>query len=322
MCNIKIVLCPTDFSPVSERGLFLATQACELLGARLVVQHNLDTFPLLYMANPEVLPESETRLLEEQGLEAQAMLKELLAQLPKQLPVETRVTTGKAPVSILELARELPADLIVMGTHGRGGLGHMLVGSTTEHVMLQSPCPVLTVRNPENTRFLDITAGVTPQSHQPILVPVDLSPDSRAHLNYACTLLDVFPGRLQVLHVLEPTSWDDMKGATHFNVPEYRHHRVQEAQEQLRAFLPPEFAERIDVHVRMGVIVDEVISHAEAIGASLIVIGARKKGLLDELFGRTSYGILKSSSCPVLVVPQQIGAGSPAHEKAAHGLAR
>ncbi len=318
MCDIKIVLCPTDFSPVSERGLFLATQICELLGARLVVQHNVDTFPLLYMANPEVLPESETRLLEEQGLEAETMLNELLSQLPRSVAAEKRVTTGKAPISILGLARELPADLIVMGTHGRGGLGHMLVGSTTEHVMVESPCPVLTVRNPEHTRFLDINAGTASQSHQPILVPVDISPDSQAHLNYACGLLNVFPGRLQVLHVIEPASWDDKKGTTHFNVPEYHHHRVQEAMDQLRAFVPPEFAGQIDLHVRVGAVVDEVVAHAETIGAGLIVIGTRKKGFLNELFGRTSYGILRSSSCPVLVVPHRLALGVPPEEKAAH----
>ena len=62
----------------------------------------------------------------------------------------TKVLNGVPFVEIIRYARESEMDLIVMGTHGRTGLGHLLIGSVTERVVRKSPCPVLTVKHPEH----------------------------------------------------------------------------------------------------------------------------------------------------------------------------
>jgi nucleotide-binding universal stress UspA family protein len=64
--------------------------------------------------------------------------------------VETRIVTGIPFEDIARVARELPADLIIMGTHGRTGMSHLLLGSVAERVLRRAPCPVLTVRKEEH----------------------------------------------------------------------------------------------------------------------------------------------------------------------------
>src|SRR5438105_11382148 len=79
--------------------------------------------------------------------EAQAQLNRFVVPLGL-VRAERMLGRGDAAAEIIRVARELPADLIVMGTHGRTGIGRLLMGSVAEHVMRHAPCPVLTVRTP------------------------------------------------------------------------------------------------------------------------------------------------------------------------------
>ncbi len=66
------------------------------------------------------------------------------------MAVETRIVTGTAVEQIVRLAKELPADLIIIGTHGRTGISHVFLGSVAEKVVRRALCPVLTVRSKEH----------------------------------------------------------------------------------------------------------------------------------------------------------------------------
>jgi nucleotide-binding universal stress UspA family protein len=83
---------------------------------------------------------------------ARARLQELIADAdPGAVPAEPVVVTSNAPaLAIVGYAKEANVDLIVMGTHGRGAVAHLLVGSVAERVVRCAPCPVLTVRHPEH----------------------------------------------------------------------------------------------------------------------------------------------------------------------------
>lgn len=95
-----------------------------------------------------------------------------------------------------------------------------------------------------------------------------------------------------------------MRGASHFDLPEFERRRVQEAREQLRALVPSNLASRVAVRVRMGTVVEEITNHADRIQARLIVMGIRPKELAERFFfGSTSYGVLRKSRCPVWIVP-------------------
>jgi len=304
MTEIRSVLCPTDFSPVADRGVDLATQICDCFGSRLVIQYNLDTLPPLYLASLELIPDSQLRLEEDQEARADQLLENLISSFPTTFRAERRITKGIAHHSILELAEELDVDLIVMGTHGRSGLGHVLVGSTTERVIVQSHRPVLTAREKGHNLLIPDREMKDSASKQQMLVPIDFSPHSLDTLDYARGLMERLPFKLNLLHVVEPISWDDMRGATHFNVPEFQHHRLKEAEQQLAQLVPEALAERTQVLVRMGPVIHEIVGVAAALEARMVVMGTRARTLLDELlFGPTAYGVLCRSSCPVWVVP-------------------
>ncbi len=83
--------------------------------------------------------------------ESDTQLARLLAESGRAASQVTCVTTLGAPfLAIITYAKEAPIDLIVMGTHGRGAVAHLLIGSVAENVVRKAPCPVLTVRHPEH----------------------------------------------------------------------------------------------------------------------------------------------------------------------------
>lgn len=149
--RIRKVLYPTDFSELSLRALTYAREFAEAFDAHLHCVHVIDEAYQYWTAmGPEVATvspavEDLTSMAEGQ---MQHFADEHLIGL-KYAPV-TVVRSGKPFAEICAYARETSADLIVLATHGRGGLSHVLVGSTAEKVVRKAPCPVLTVRDPQH----------------------------------------------------------------------------------------------------------------------------------------------------------------------------
>lgn len=141
MLSFQTILYPTDFSSCSEAAVPLARALAREQGARLV---------LLHVVPIETVPEGASMV--PMDLEAyHVALEELRRRLEGpdlKLAVETDVRQGDAQTEILQAADAWRADLIVMGTHGRTGLGRLLVGSVAEAVMRHAQCPVLTIKNP------------------------------------------------------------------------------------------------------------------------------------------------------------------------------
>lgn len=137
------VLAPIDFSETSRAALAYALDLVSPGGA-LVVCHVVDDIPLTYgyvgIAVPP--PELTQRLTEEATRELESFVPKTL---PEGVRLDSRVLHGVPFAGIVGLAQEENVDLIVMGTHGRTGLKHMLLGSVTEKVVRTSPCPVLVV---------------------------------------------------------------------------------------------------------------------------------------------------------------------------------
>ena len=133
MLSIQTILHPTDFSECSGHALQLACSLARDHGARLIVLH--------------VMP---VPLVQEKRLYREEMTSELnrLGASDAQVRVEHRLEEGDAATQILRIAQETGCDLIVLGTHGRTGLGRLLMGSVAEQVLRTATCPVLTVRAP------------------------------------------------------------------------------------------------------------------------------------------------------------------------------
>jgi nucleotide-binding universal stress UspA family protein len=139
MFPIRTILHPTDFSEYSENAFRLACALARDYGSRLIVLHVSTPQVVAYggMSLPAVwvdFKESKDKLLALRG--------------PDRVRVEHRLEEGDPVPEILRVARETPCDLIVMGTHGRRGLGRLLMGSVAEQIVRQAPCPVVTVKTP------------------------------------------------------------------------------------------------------------------------------------------------------------------------------
>jgi len=139
------ILLPSDFSDCSAEAARAARRLAERFGARLLVLHVLDEpaalDPMFRGEVPLELLRGRMEQYAREGMEA------FLAAHFQGLPgVETRIASGVPFREILREAREAGADLIVIGTHGRTGVEHVIFGSTAEKVVRMAPCPVLTVR--------------------------------------------------------------------------------------------------------------------------------------------------------------------------------
>jgi nucleotide-binding universal stress UspA family protein len=133
MFRVQTILHPTDFSERSACAFQLACALARDRGARLIVLH--------------VVPVPTLQEKFAYREEVEEALGRIRAPDP-QVRLERRLEVGDAAARILEAAQAIPCDLIVMGTHGRRGLGRALLGSVAEQVVRLAPCPVLTVKTP------------------------------------------------------------------------------------------------------------------------------------------------------------------------------
>lgn len=150
MIDLKRILVPTDFSEFSHHALTYAVAFAEKFGAELHLLHVVQDIgvlvPDLVTAAPPMMPSVDQMSTAARGaLDRLAQEKQL-----DRLPLHKHVSQGTPFYEIIRLAKEADIDLIVMGTHGRSGLTHVLMGSVSEKVVRKAPCPVLTVRHPEH----------------------------------------------------------------------------------------------------------------------------------------------------------------------------
>ena len=148
--EFRRILYPTDFSELSLAALTYATQLTEAFDAQLYCLHVVDDAYQYWSAmGPESIPVGPPpeNLIELAGTRMEQFRAEHLVDLPRE-PI-THVTMGRPFAEIIAYSRNNEIGLIVMGTHGRGAIAHMLLGSTTEKVVRKAPCAVMTVRAPD-----------------------------------------------------------------------------------------------------------------------------------------------------------------------------
>lgn len=144
----RTILVPTDFSEDAERAIHTAQRLLAPLAsdARLILLHAFN-LPIEYTAYGPI--PTSVHYLQDTGLEAERRLQEMTDRLAAEgLTVDWVAREGDPSVVIVEEAERRQADLIAMGTHGRSGLRHLLLGSTAERVVQHAGCPVMTVRRP------------------------------------------------------------------------------------------------------------------------------------------------------------------------------
>jgi nucleotide-binding universal stress UspA family protein len=149
--TLKHILVPTDFSEPSEVAVRYAKALAETFGSALHVLHVLDESYLVWAANEGFASPVGLDVRGEAEKAARERLQRVLTDAEwEKYPARSVLRVGNPFLEIIRYAREADVDLIVMGTHGRGLLAHVLLGSVAERVVRKAPCPVLTVRHPEH----------------------------------------------------------------------------------------------------------------------------------------------------------------------------
>ena len=139
--EIKTIVCPTDFSASAEHAFHYAIAIAMRHKARI---------ELLHVTLPSAYAEIEGENGEAYENKLRMRLRAIAAIAPTDLEVQTTLITGIPTIEILRHATALPADLIVIGTHGRTGMKHLLIGSVAERIVRTAACPVCTVRHPDH----------------------------------------------------------------------------------------------------------------------------------------------------------------------------
>ena len=144
--RLQTILVPTDFSAASRKALVHAAALARLGGGDVTLVHVIEPPPYPQFGYAHIpLKEAKLKRSARERLEA---LRQELADVGVKCAFVIR--TGSAFHEITEQAREQQADVIVIATHGRGALAHLLLGSTAERVVRHAPCPVLVVREREH----------------------------------------------------------------------------------------------------------------------------------------------------------------------------
>jgi len=278
--GLKNVVFPTDFSRTASGALPFAAGLASRFRAALHVVNAAE--PANYSLPPE------TWHLADQTRERET--KQVRTFLQTSFPeIESEVQVWEGTVSqVLTSAIDRDhADMIVLGTHGRTGVGKLLLGSAAEAILRTAPCPVLT---------LGPHARTEPewQLHQ-ILYATDFSPASIEGVQYAIAFAQAYNAKLALLHVIETRETDELVHEAEL---------TDSSRRLLRKLVPEDalpFEPRCEVI--QGAAADAIIEVARRLNAGLIVLGARRaSGATSHLPVATVHKVIAQAPCPVLTV--------------------
>ena len=230
--------------------------------------------------------------------EAVKRLKDRLGSIPHEVVIKD----GDVRITLLNFVQQENIDLIVVGTHGRAGLGRVLLGSVAEAIFREAPCPVLTV----GPRILQNETW-TPKITE-ILYATDLTPISAAAARYAVSMAQENQGRLTILHVQpKPEANGLAKSQDH----------VTSTLRRLQELIPTASELWCEPYcmVEEGDAAERILEVAAKYEADTIVLGIRPHsvGLATHLIRPTAHRIVVRAACPVLTVR---GWGRQVHEPA------
>lgn len=290
------ILCPVDFSTQSRVALQHAVAIGQRTGGHLTAMYADD--PMLAAAaavkyNHRLLTKQTTselrRLLTRAGVPVD--------RDPQAAGIVSAI--GRPAREILNVARRLGTDLIVMGTQGRGGPGRMFLGSVTEQVLRRTPVAVLAVPPGVSARGLKSWPG------RQILCAVEFSPRDCQDVRSAAEIARVFDTDLTLVHVVTPTAglpWLAKKLRAHDRAGlKTARARLEELARCARTVLDA----RVESRALLGHPAEEIAATSTDIGAGLIVLALRRgHGLFGPRQGSITYRVLSGAATPILALRQ------------------
>lgn len=270
------ILYTTDFSETAENAFSHALTLSVLNHARLTLLHV--RVPLQDDPNN---PDFHFPGIEEIHDRAAEVASKFLREKSREaagIQVDTRVMRGiDADSAILSCSSEIESDMILMGTHGRRGIDHFILGSVTRAVIQKSPVPVFTVRN-------DVVAPDPELPYRRVLVPVDLSDRSAEALKTASEFVD---------------------GGTEVTVLHVRQGLTEENSRATMKHLLEPFAEySFSSVITEGIPEETILREVRTRSIDLIIMPRKGQSLLEYvLLGSTTERIIRTAPCPVVSVP-------------------
>lgn len=278
--SLRNILFATDFSSCSDGALSYALGLCQRYGSTLytvhVVREELSDgqppIPFLLLHSAEGKMETLVRSDPFRGVRHQELLRE-----------------GDVARELSELIEGLGIDLLVLGTHGRGGLKKLLLGSVAEEVVGFASCPVLTV-GPH------VSASGAAASLKRILYATDLQHNSAKSLAFAVQLAEREHAHVTLVHVVKPLT----------DAPiEYLEAATEDAKKRIVQLLPSEATVEADFTVEVGMPAERIVKVASERKTDLIVMGAHHGSsarVSAHLPWTTSHQVLRHAGCPVVTV--------------------
>jgi len=280
---LKNILFATDLDVSASRALPFAVALADRYGAKLYVAHVIPQAAYAFAHS-----ESVERILREERDYATYALSQIIDPLTRRGQCcAALLGNGDVAEVLTEFVQSHAADLVVVGTSSRAGLGKAFLGSVAEEVIREAPCPVLTV-GPHV--MADRLAEV-----QSIVFATDFSLGSLRAAAFAVLLAHEYRAHLTLVHVVEGVLRNEPHLAT------------QLTETRLREMIPPdpELLYEPEVVAKIGPVADCILGVANELLADLIVMGVRGAGTFAQTashFGSIAHRVVSLSTCPVLTV--------------------
>ncbi len=300
--SVKNILFCTDFSPRSELALPYAVAIARRFGSQLHLVHVLSETNLLMMSGGVDYVSMGT-IYEDARAEATEQL-ETIAQRIEGVPHRCYVRHGLIWSNLADIIAEHEIDLLVVGTHGRTGLGKLLLGSVAEDILRHAPCPVLTV-GPKVSGHARLPAV---SEHGRDLAPVDLElrqivfatnfgKNAALAAGDAAALAQEFHARLTLMHVLE-----DYTHLGRNQAP------IEDSANRLRDLIPRNSPLQYvpDTLIEFGNPPEQILKVAAEREADMIVLGAHSSSQVGgtHLPWTAAHHVIAQAHCPVLTIRQ------------------
>ena len=282
----KNILVATDFSPASDQALEYAVSLARRYSSAIYLTHIIlpDGYPM-------VSPEFTASSLQQKHAEAEKKFRELLKSgRLLAVPYKAVIQEGNLWPAIEQLVEKYQIDLVVVGTHGMGGVQKILIGSGAEEIFRKAKVPVLTV-GPSTEK-----EPMYEQEFKNILFATDFGKSAEREVAYAFSLAQEHYSRLRLVHVLphpeafgkDVLPWEKEK-----------------SEARLRELVPAgtELHCKLDFEVAVGKPAEEILRIAAETKADLIVMGAKARGTFaGNLPNTKAYQVVCGARCPVLTV--------------------
>lgn len=284
------ILVATDFSKASRAALHAAISLAKRCDSKLEAVHIASILEAIYNSERLLIP-ADWR---------SEMAKHFEDFFPKSLypgSVKEVVIGGSAAPEILKHARKTNSDLIVIGSHGRGAIGRLFLGSVAQRIARDSDIPVMVVKDEERSR-------IAYQGYHRILVPTDFSDSSVKAMDLGIRFANFFKADFHLIHVVETLTLSDLSGVYPFvqiNEPQDANSSVNETLNVMIA--EKEIAAGKKVDTLWGSPVAQILEYVEREKIDYIIMGTHgRKGIERFLLGSITAGILAKSPVPVITI--------------------